>query len=56
MSIAKQQDCDYASTSVKALSDLLLIEIDKFNGQTMGIMEEDAMKEMMKLFDKQKDK
>ncbi|KAK9192380.1 hypothetical protein WN944_003070 [Citrus x changshan-huyou] len=54
--MAEQQDFDSVSVSVsaKALTDLLWEEIAKFNAQNMGIMEEDAMKEMMKLMDKEK--
>lgn len=48
--MAKQQDCDCTSASV------LLIEIAKFNGQKMEILEEDAMKELIKLLDKEKEK
>lgn len=52
--MAEQQDFDSASASAKALSDLLWEEIAKFNVRNMGIMEEDALKEMMKLIDKEK--
>ena len=52
--MAEQQDFDSASVSAKALTDLLWEEIAKFNVQNMGIMEEAAMKEIMKLIDKEK--